>query len=374
MEPQEPAHSHQTQIPGKIEQNLQGPSLSDGLLWLNERAWPLTIFILLIAGMGLLGFAQQERIPIPFSTVINILPALIALDVFIVVEVVFVVCFPVLMLLTPIKNSSSIFDLWQETRGSTRKIRHGAEFFVARYCCFMFVYFAAIFALIVWRDLPINTSSPISILFGLCVLVAPVMRFYFRIRKKIESIPLKDVSVVFWLTSIGGSITQAMLMLCILILSGRGASGSEYEVRIFFLYALLGVIALVVVQFFAGAITTAIARSRPSMEKVTLSAAIIIALPLMIPPVGAKITSTAFQMIGAGGRSCVILTWAEKDITSGYRDIFVGSRQSKELRIVFEADGIYRVRKRQADSAKIYFIPVSAIASVDDCVPKRAGS
>jgi len=379
MEFQKPEQSDQAQMLEETKQKTQLSSLSDGLLWLNQRAWPLTVIILLIAGICLFDFTQQERVPIPFSSVIAVLPALLTLGIFIVVVIIGVIFLPTMILFVSLENNNkkSIIDLWPENLSNTKKTSHGAEFFVTFYCFFMLVYFAAIFALAVWLDLSVSANSPISTLLVLLILAVPVVSFYFLIRKKIGKnvLPLKIVSGNFWVTSILGAAAQIMLMIFVLTLSTRGASGSEYELGMFCLYAFLGIMTLGIVQFFAGSVTASIARSRPPMQKIIFSAAILIILPLMIPSVGAKITSAAFQRIGAGGRSCVILTWAGKDIAPGYEKISTASYyQSKPLRIVLEADGIYRVREYEEISREIYFIPLSAIASMHDCTPESAAS
>jgi hypothetical protein len=60
--------------------------LSQGLLWLNERAWPLGGSILLIAGIYLFQYIQVEKIPLSItsSAVVAALPAMFVMLVFVI--------------------------------------------------------------------------------------------------------------------------------------------------------------------------------------------------------------------------------------------------------------------------------------------------
>lgn len=45
--------------PNKVDQ--YATRLSNGLFWLNERAWPLTVGILSVAGLYLYQYIQMEK-------------------------------------------------------------------------------------------------------------------------------------------------------------------------------------------------------------------------------------------------------------------------------------------------------------------------
>jgi len=281
-----------------------------------------------------------------------------------------------MIILAPVRNGidKGLFDLWPKNLDNTNKRLRSAEGVVTCYCFCMLVYFAAMFAWAVWSDTLINASDPMSALLILPILAFPVVGLYFFIRIKMgkNNFPLKEISVAFWLTAIGGAVAQTMLILFIFTFSSHGASGSEDELKMFCLYVFFGIIALGAIQFFSGSVIATMARSQLPIEKFIFPAVVLIILPLIIPPAGAKIALTALQMMSAGGRSCVILTLAEKNITPGYQDIFIDSHQSGKLRILFEADGIYRMQKyhppfQKTTSEKIYFIPLSTIASMDSC-------
>jgi len=348
-------------------------NLSNALRWLHERAWPLTFFALCVPGVSLLHFAQQERIPIPISALIKVLPILMGLEVFIVASLLGTILLPTTLLLTPIKknNQEKLIDLWPEYPSNTKNRIRGAEFAVTRYLFFTLCYFSiTIFAIMFFLDpakIPAN-----GVLNNACIvlfLAVPVLGLYCFIKRKLarHHIALRETSGMFWIIAVGSVLVQFLLMIGIVTLSGRGATGSEHEWVIFILYVLIAMCALWVFQYSTGSALVSITRSSQSIERLILSAIILITLPLIIPQTGAKIASTALQIISAGGRSCVILTWADKNITLGYQEISITSHKSKPLRSLFEVDDIYRLREYQTTSEKVYFIPLSVIASMEDC-------
>jgi len=292
------------------------------------------------------------------------------LEIFIIVSLIGIIVLPTTLLLAPIKKNSHerLIDLWPNQQDNTQKKIHSAEFAVTRYLFIMLVYFLVMSAIMTYLD-KFNFSFSSVWTNGLIFSVVPIAVYYFFIKIKLTQhhITIKETSEGFWIAAAGSMLVQFVLMTGIVLLSGRGASGSENEWRFFTLYALLAMFALWVVKYFSGSVLVAIARSRPSISRLVSSAIVLITLPLIVPQTGVWLAATAFQMIGAGGRSCIILTWAEKNIAPGYQDIFTSTRQSEPLRIIFEDDGVYRIRKHPADSRKIYFIPLSAIASIDDC-------
>jgi len=74
--------------------------LSGSLKWLNDRAWPLSVGILLTAGLYLYQYILEEQIPLSItsSAVLAALPAMSAILVFIISVLVAFILSPIFVL------------------------------------------------------------------------------------------------------------------------------------------------------------------------------------------------------------------------------------------------------------------------------------
>lgn len=61
MEPEKRPTTGEKTTRNKVDQ--YATKLSSGLFWLNERAWPLTVGILSVAGLYLYQYIQVEKVP-----------------------------------------------------------------------------------------------------------------------------------------------------------------------------------------------------------------------------------------------------------------------------------------------------------------------
>ncbi|HIZ49675.1 MAG TPA: hypothetical protein IAA18_01190 [Candidatus Pseudomonas excrementavium] len=78
-------------------------AVSDGLLWLNERAWPLGGGIFFISVLYLHNYIQTEQIPLSITStaVITALPTIFAILIFVIAVLSAVILLPTAMLFTP---------------------------------------------------------------------------------------------------------------------------------------------------------------------------------------------------------------------------------------------------------------------------------
>jgi hypothetical protein len=363
--------------------------LDNGLEWLNNRAWPLTAFVLFISVICLFSFTQQEHVPLSITSpaAITSLPALMSLTALIVASLVGVIILPAFVLIVPVwkDRSERLIDLLPQTQKSTKTMARPAERLVAGYWLGALVYFASILGALASYDIPerfnFGVWNPIFLSVGiLAILVIPVGGFYLFIRYKLEQHGAKNVdepagtsrtiSGNFLFISFFGALAQFILIIWILTWSGRGASGTQFQWMLFASYVCLAALALFCIQFIGGSVLTWLVLPQFSLKRVAIFMGTLVTLLLAFPQSGASLASAAFQLTGSGGRACVVLTWADGKADSGYAAITNKDDQneSKRLRIILEADGIYRVREVNSTSKrKIYLVPMSDIAAVDEC-------
>src|SRR5690606_27110037 len=77
--------------------------LTEGLAWLNNRAWPLAAGTLFTSALYLHNYIIEEKVPLSLTspTIITALPILFAVQVFIIALLVALVLMPTAILLTP---------------------------------------------------------------------------------------------------------------------------------------------------------------------------------------------------------------------------------------------------------------------------------
>ena len=84
--PLPPADEKDAQAAQQKKMDRYANVLSNGLLWLNERAWPLTVGILSVAGLYLYQYIQVEKVPLSIlsAAAFTALPAMFAMLVFVI--------------------------------------------------------------------------------------------------------------------------------------------------------------------------------------------------------------------------------------------------------------------------------------------------
>jgi len=346
--------------------------ISEGLRWLNDRAWPLTGCALFIAVVYLYNFIQMEKVPLSITSpaIITALPALMGLVVFIASLLAGALFSPTMMLFVSIKkgHAERLADLLLRKQDKRQENERRAIWIILRGWLGVIAWFAAVLGLLTW-SIPerwFSEGNPwLSVIVPVALVIA-VLLFYFLVRRNwLKSgdgneqaglLRMKDVSWDFWGMTFTGSVIQLLLMSLVASLSSRRAQGAEHELSAFITYWALGSIALGFVQLVGAKYLATLMRVGISFRKGAAIAAAVVLLLGFIPATGGALVGVAFQFTASGGRPCVVLSWAgdvEVKAFKRLQDPYQLER-SLPLRILLEADGIYRIRLRDEPAGKVF--------------------
>lgn len=339
--------------------------LSRHLLWLNERAWPLSIGVLLMAGVYLYQYIQEEKIPLSVtsSAVITALPVMSALLVFIITMLVAFVLMPIFVLFHRLNDSGRRLsdDFSFDHQDPERKAGHlrllarwaGGLVILGTFCALLSVIGAEVSANVWWASAAaVGTVLTIACYCWLMTLgVEGPMSMDFRVAcvmsAFVQVIVILQVTIV--VIDIAGQYVNNIGWIVPLML---------VELMVVWVVQLLG--ALLVVKM----------RSHENPVALIACAVLLLVIGLgLYPPSGAKLGGFAFQVSASGARHCAILNFGPESkgldgITDPGRPGF-----SRPLRVIAEADGIYFVRLWKAESKAVQFVPRASLAGIDVCPP-----
>jgi hypothetical protein len=337
--------------------------LSRCLLWLNERAWPLSIGILLTAGMYLYQYIQEENIPLSItsSAVITALPVMSAILVFIICVLTAFVLLPIFVLFQPLDASgtrlSDEFSFGQ--RGPEAARRHlrmlgrwaGGLLILGIFCGVLTYVGSKVQASWLWT---------IAAVLGTGLTIAA---YYWLITRDVQG----PISNEFRFACVMSAFVQVGVILNVTLVAISFAS--QYVSHIGWLVPLmLAELLFVWLIQLLGALF--VLKMRGHQNPLALLAiavtAVVVGLGLN-PPSGAKLGGFAFQMSASGARHCSIMSFAQE--TKGLEAIADPGRPgfSRPLRVIAEADATYFVRPWKTESKAVQFVPRASLSGIDAC-------
>lgn len=337
--------------------------LSRCLLWLNERAWPLSIGILLTAGLYLYQYIQEENIPLSItsSAVITALPVMSAILVFIISVLTAFVLLPIFVLFQRLNPAgqrlSDEFSFGQRDAAAGR--RHlrmlgrwaGGLLILGSYCSVLIA--ASSYVQSHW----LSTGAA---LLGAGLTIAA---YYWLMTRGVQG----RVSNEFRIACVMSAFVQLGVILNVTIVAISIAS--QYVNHIAWLFpVMLAELLIVWLIQLLGALF--VLKVRGHENPIALLAIAIMAVVIGLglnPPSGAKLGGFAFQMSASGARHCSIMTFAPD--TKGLEAIADPARPgiSRPLRVIAEADATYFVRPWKTDSKAVHFVPRASLTGIDAC-------
>lgn len=353
----------------KIETPSAQPSpnrytqLSQGLLWLNERAWPLGGSILLVAGIYLFQYIQVEKIPLSItsSAVIAALPAMFAMLVFLIVMLGSLVVMPAFIMFHRLNDSgerlSDHLSFDQGKSGLTALHRR----LVLHWGYGLLLLGAFVWLLGVLAPLTQRNGWWIvgEVVVGLLTLAAHawiVTRVYkTRITRE------------FWFACVMSALVQWFAILNVTLVVARSVSEYVEDVWWFIPFMLLELVLLWLIQL-AGAYFVVVIRrhEHPIAHAALVGMAVIVALGL-IPQASAKLAGVTLQLPSSGARHCTIVTWTpDTKLLEAIKDPS-NPGSSIRLRLLAEADGMYIVRPWRTEAKAVQFIPRASVTGFDEC-------
>lgn len=360
-----------------IEEKTERPSanaprhryaqLSKGLLWLNERAWPLGGSILLIAGIYLFQYIQVEKIPLSItsSAVIAALPAMFAMLVFVIAMLGALIVMPAFILFQRLNESG-------ERLSDHLRFDQGKPELTTLHRRLVLHWFYGLLLLggFVWLIGALAASDYTSgwwivgkVVLGIFTLLghAWIITRVLNVRASLE----------FWFACVMSALIQLVAILNVTVVVARSVSEYVEDVWLFIPFMLLELILLWLIQL-AGAYFVVVTRrhEHPIAHAALVAMVVIFALGL-IPQMSAKLAGVTLQLPSSGARNCTIMTWAPStQLVDAIKD--PGNPGSSiRLRLLAEADGMYIVRPWRAETKAVQFVPRSSVTGIDECPPEQ---
>jgi hypothetical protein len=337
--------------------------LSSSLLWLNERAWPLSIGILLTAGLYLYQYIQEENIPLSItsSAVITALPVMSAILVFIISVLTAFVLLPIFVLFQRLnpggQRLSDEFSFGHRDAAAGR--RHlrmlgrwaGGLMILGTYCAVLIA--ASSYVQAHW----LSTSAAVV---GAALTIAA---YYWLMTRGVQG----PISSEFRFACVMSAFVQVGVILNVTLVAITFAS--QYVNHIGWLFPLmLAELLFVWLIQLLGALF--VLKMRGHQNPVALLAIAVMAVVVGLglnPPSGAKLGGFAFQMSASGARHCTVMSFTPD--TKGLEAIADPGRPgfSRPLRVIAEADATYFVRPWKTDSKVVQFVPRASLTGIDAC-------
>lgn len=344
-------------------------AVSDGLLWLNERAWPLGGGIFFISVLYLHNYIQTEQIPLSITStaVITALPAIFAILIFVIAVLSAVMLLPTAMLFTPMTKGEApqIACLNLDSRVAAADLTQ-RRWLVLQWLAGL-VIVALFWALVVFvepiRDAPVFVQA-IGILPTVLLFIGAVN--FVQLRK----IGIRGVSGDYIFSCFLSSLIQVIVILYVFSITTILAGATEDRIRVLLLYMLGGLGFLWFFQIAGAHLLQKTLRHQDPIAYVTLIAAVMMGTLGLFTPVGSKLAGYAFQLSASGGKPCAIVTWAS-DYNPDLAELSSSEpRQSMPLRILAKADDYYLVRPHTTTSKSVIFVPQDAVVAIGECPPR----
>lgn len=337
--------------------------LSQCLLWLNERAWPLTVGILLMAGVYLYQYIQEEKIPLSItsSAVITALPVMSAILIFIISILVAFVLLPIFVLFHRFNDSQRRLSDELTLGPATAQQRKRHKRMLGRWAASLVVLgtFCALLSVI---------GSQVSAtwywtLLAVVGTVLTIAAYYWLMTLGVDG----PMSMDFRFACLMSAFVQMGVILNVTIvaidIAGRYVSNLWWMVPLM----LVELLVLWIIQLL-GALFVVKMRSHDNPLAMVACAVMVLVMVLgFYPASGARLGGFAFQVSASGARNCTVLNFGAE--SKGFESITDPDRPgfSRPLRVIAEADGTYFVRLWKSDTKAVQFVPRAGLVGVDVC-------
>ncbi|WPN98574.1 hypothetical protein [Pseudomonas sp. MUP55] len=352
--------------PNKVER--YATQLSNGLLWLNERAWPLTVGILSVAGLYLYQYIQVEKVPLSIlsGAAFTALPAMFAMLVFVIGMMGASILIPTFILFKRLNDAgvrlSDQLNLSaqspQVTAQHRRLLLHwGASVIVLGVFWLCAVYLSA------------NVDSgPLLTTSWIVAIVLVVLAYvWIIIRARPAHVALRDISGEFWMASAGAGVIQMLVILIVTVPVSRAFSEYSDSVVLFAPFMAAELLVLFLIQGSGACLVVSMNHHKNPVASASLAAFTLLIVLGLIPATGAKLGGMPLQASASGGRACTLMVWsAEAKVPAALADA-QSPQRSVKLRILADSDGSYIVRPSQAKEKTITFVPHANVAQLDEC-------
>lgn len=346
--------------------------ISQGLIWLNERAWPLAGFVVFVPVLYLFNFIQEEKIPLSItsSSVITALPVLFALILLCIALLVGLLLTPTIMLFTPLekKNKDRLIDLLVNAKKSRWKrspfpwMIIGAWLFVPITLVFIVAFISILFEA--------TDDSPHWLMQLLLLASIPVSALIFVtwvLKGTGRNIRFRNISSDFFISVLIGIVPQFLITTYVISISIRIAQSSDYQLAVIAAGVLIGILVMCPIQLFGATVVASVNKPDRSFGSALSIGCIFVVLLGLYPPSASLLTGAVFQLTSSGGRPCAVLSLHSTDSIEKNIIDHQYPMQSKPLHILIEVDGYFWVRPKISLNKDVYFISHENVSRISEC-------
>lgn len=358
---------HKDEVQTTVVRINWGKTISDGLLWLNERAWPLGGGVLFISILYLHNYIQYEQVPLSITSpaFITALPVLFAMLIFIIALLASLILLPTAMLFMPmIKGETPQIESIGFDSSNPEAYNRPRRDLAFRWLGGLVVV-GVFWCLIVFVG-PVKDADPSFQLLGFLLTLV-----FFIIVVNLGQFPSanrwREVSPDYVFLCLISSVIQVLIILFAFTISE--ILSSQYRSSLIIqMFSMLGaLLCLWLFQILGAHLVLNVSKHQNPIAYVTLIGAVLIGALGLIPPVSANLASYVFQMSASGGKPCATFVWSH-DFAGGVSALNgLQAGQSKDLRILAEADGYYLVRAHATESKAVTRVPQAAVETIDEC-------
>ncbi|MBI6633680.1 hypothetical protein YA0871_13495 [Pseudomonas paralactis] len=342
--------------------------LSNGLLWLNERAWPLTVAILSVAGLYLYQYIQVEKVPLSIlsTAALTALPAMFAMLVFVIGMMGAFILIPTFILFKRMNSAGArLSDQLNLSPGSPqvtaqhrRLLLHWAASLAVPYIFWLFAVYLSAKA----------ESGPLLTVSWIVAVVLVVMVYvWIIIRARPAHIALRDISREFWFASAGAGVIQMLVILMVTVPVSRAFGEYSDSIVLFAPFMFAEMVVLFLIQGCGACMVISMNDHENPAAPVSLVVLSLLVVLGMIPEAGAKLGGLPLQASASGGRACTLMTWSDDAKVLRALVDADNPQRSVKLRVMADSDGSYIVRPWQAKEKTVSFVPHAAVAQLDEC-------
>ncbi|KYZ87627.1 hypothetical protein [Alloalcanivorax xenomutans] len=351
------------------ERTEQAPSsptwdsqLTEGLAWLNNRAWPLAAGTLFTSALYLHNYIIEEKVPLSLTspTIITALPILFAVQVFIIALLVALVLMPTAILFTPthvdgpkLIEEMGLENLNDKNRKPARRRLLGRWLLALLLMSIAWLALAKLFK---------DSNSTIAALFALFL---PIVLFAVVAIKGLWR--FWRFSPDFILMALGTGLAQILALMILGTAVMSFLASTEQQDTWGYPLGLLVVLVFGLLQFISVVLIVTIQNHRNPVAWITLRGFALVVLIGLFPPASAKLAGYTLQTSASGARSCAVLLWQKTP--PGLKAIALDDSRSRNVKILLEAEGRYVVRQHTGDPGTNYFVPSDQVNGIAACTP-----
>ncbi|CAM3968832.1 hypothetical protein D3C81_886780 [compost metagenome] len=325
--------------------------LSDGLLWINDRAWPLGGCLLFLSGLYLHQYIQVEKIPLSITSgaVITALPIMFAMMIFVIVVLSTNILLPTMVLFQRLdaKGRRLADQLEGKSRGAVSLAWLAGSLALA-----LFLAFSGYFVIQIG---PMDWYWLVLLPVGLIAVATFVGFIHWLVPTDLD----KPERGEFYTIALCSAGLQLLVLLQVTAVVETLVGELAGSASTFLPIMALEVLVLVIVQVLMVAMMVHFHRQKNVFRPLMVSFTLLLMVVGLFPEAAAKIGGYALQVSGSGGRTCIVLNTEQ------------GPTES--MKILAEADGIYYARPITATTKELQLIRRDTVKGFDECAkPKPA--